>query len=174
MTDPVRTPDPLAAAARLPPEAVVIYRAFGAPEALSVALGLRAFTRARGLLLLIGVDEALAVAVRADGLHLPERMIPRARLIRARHPDWRLTAAAHSASAVRRAEAAGVDAVMVSAVFPSRSPSAGPPMGVLRLAGLIGGVSTPVIALGGVNVRTARRLGGTGAAGLAAIDGWLD
>lgn len=172
MTDPVRTPDPLAVAAGLPRGAVVIYRAFGAPGALEEALRLRALTRERGLLLLIGADEALAVAAGADGLHLPERMVARARAVRARRAGWRITTAAHSRPALLRAEKAGVDAVIVSSVFPSRSPSAGEPLGVVRLASMLRGVRTPVIALGGVDARTARRLVGTGAAGLAAIDGW--
>jgi thiamine-phosphate pyrophosphorylase len=60
---------------------------------------------------------------------------------------------------------------MVSAVFASRSPSAGAPLGAIRFAALIRGAATPVIALGGVNETTAPRLTHTGASALAAVDG---
>lgn len=174
VTDPERTPDPLADAARLPRGAAIVYRHFGAPDALETASALAELARARRLLLLIGADERLAAAVRADGLHLPERMIGRLLRVRARRPSWVLTAAVHSAAALRRAEAAGADAVLVSPVFPSRSASAGEPLGLTALKQLVAGSRLPVIALGGVNARTAPRLIGSGAAGLAAVEGWLD
>ena len=174
MTDPVRSPDPGAVAARLPRGAAVILRTFGAPDALATALSLRDLTRRRGLLLLIGADEALAARVRADGLHLPERRVRELPRIRAGHPRWILTAAAHSTRAVLRAERAGADAILLSAVFPSRSASAGAPLGPVRFARMVRTTETPVLALGGVNALTARRLLPTGAAGLAAVDAWLD
>jgi thiamine-phosphate pyrophosphorylase len=165
-------PDPLAAAARLPRGAAVIYRHFGAPDTAETAVALADLARARGLILLIGEDERLAAAVRANGLHLPERSIARLPGIRARRPRWIITAAVHDAAALRRAEAAGADAVLLSPVFPSRSPSAGEPLGVAGFRRLAEGTRLPVIALGGVNARTAPRLLRSGAAGLAAVDGW--
>jgi thiamine-phosphate pyrophosphorylase len=48
-TDPARTPDPEAAARRLPKGAAVVFRAFGAPDAEARARRLRALCRARGL-----------------------------------------------------------------------------------------------------------------------------
>jgi thiamine-phosphate pyrophosphorylase len=172
VTDPGRMPDPLAAAARLPRGAAVIYRHFGAPDAHKTAVDLANLARARGLILLIGEDERLAAAVRAQGLHLPERAIVRLARIRARRPRWIITAAVHTAAALRRAEAAGADAVLLSPVFPSRSASAGEPLGVAGFRRLAGGTHLPVIALGGINARTATRLLRSGAAGLAAVEGW--
>ena len=171
LTDPYRLPDPVAAASRLPRGSGVIYRTFGRPDAPQVALALRRLTRARGLRLLVGADEALARACRADGIHLPERMIGRARAIRARHPTWLITAAAHSGRALFAARRANVDAALLSVVFASASRSAAPPMGPVRFARLARAAGVPVIALGGVNNETAPRLLATGAAGLAAIEG---
>jgi thiamine-phosphate pyrophosphorylase len=65
---------------------------------------------------------------------------------------------------------AGVEAVVISPVFPSRSPSAGAPIGALRFRILVRTARLPVYALGGVNPRTARALKGCGAAGLAAVE----
>lgn len=112
----------------------------------------------------MGADAKLARAVRADGVHLPERAVRGLR-----PPIGLVTAAAHGGRAIRHARLAGVDAVIVAAVFPSRSPSAGRPLGTMRLARLVRGAGLPVIALGGVNARTARRLTGTGVAGIAAV-----
>ncbi|NEX94376.1 thiamine phosphate synthase, partial [Caulobacter sp. 17J65-9] len=69
VTDPVRTPDPAAVAARLPAGAGVIYRAFGAADAGATAGALAGIARTRGLTLLIGADAALAEACGAHGVH---------------------------------------------------------------------------------------------------------
>jgi thiamine-phosphate pyrophosphorylase len=112
------------------------------------------------------------LAVGADGLHLPERMLDRLPRLRARHRRWIVTAAVHSAGALMRAERAGADAALLSSAFPSRSPSHHVVLGTVRFAQLTGLVDIPVVALGGVTGATARRIGGTGAAGLAAVAGW--
>jgi thiamine-phosphate pyrophosphorylase len=167
-TDPQRTPDIEGAARRLPPGSAIVYRAFGDPGAEDQARRLVSIARRRKLLLLIGADAGLAGRVGADGVHLPERA---ARAIsRLRRPGWLLTAAAHSPMAARRALASGADAVVVSAIFPSRSPSAGAPMGPLRLAALVRSAGGAVYALGGVNDKTARRLLPAGLVGLAAVE----
>jgi thiamine-phosphate pyrophosphorylase len=169
-TDPARTLDPEAIARRLPKGAAVVFRAFGAPDAAERGARLAAIARRRGLVLLIGADDALAASVGADGVHLPERLAHRARRLKAAHPGWIFTAAAHSASAARRALAAGADAVVVSAVFPSASPSAGPPMGAIRLAILVRRAGGAVYGLGGIDMKKARLLRDTGLIGLAAVD----
>jgi thiamine-phosphate pyrophosphorylase len=148
----------------------VIYRAFGAEDAVATGRRLAALCRRRGLVLLAGADEGLAAAIGADGLHLPERGLAGAPRIAARRPEWILTGAAHSRRALARARAGGLDAALVSPVFESRSPSAGKPLGALRFARLVRGAGLPVYALGGINPATARRLTGTGACGIAAME----
>jgi thiamine-phosphate pyrophosphorylase len=167
-TDPVRTPDPEAVARTLPRGAAIVYRHFGAPDAEARAGRLLAIARQRGLALLIGRDAALAARVGADGVHLPERLAHRARPLKRARPDWIVTAAAHS---LRAARALGPDAVVLSPALPSHSPSAGPPLGPARLAGLVRQARRPAYALGGVTNETARRLLGAGLVGLAAVEG---
>ncbi|HZZ90560.1 MAG TPA: thiamine phosphate synthase [Caulobacteraceae bacterium] len=170
-TDPVRTPDPLAVVARLPRGAGVVYRAFGDPKATATGRALVASARRRGVIVLAGADPRLAAAIRADGVHLPERAAWRACGLRRGRPRWIVTAAAHSPAAIIRAR--GADAVFLSPVFASNSASAGRPLGPLRFAQLLQLARTPVFALGGVNAATARRLRGTKAAGLAAVEALL-
>jgi thiamine-phosphate pyrophosphorylase len=156
-------------AERLPKGAAVVFRPFGQARALRQGPALRALARRRGLTFLVGADARLAGRLKADGVHLPERLAHRAGAIRRAHPGWLVTAAAHSARAVFAARRAGAMAVVISTVFPSRSPSAGRPLGPLRFAAL--SRLAPAYALGGVNARTARRLVATQAIGLAGIEG---
>ena len=171
LTDPRRTPHPDRDAAGLPRGSGVGFRAFGAPDAVALGLRLRTVTRRRGLLLLVGADPALARAIGADGVHLPERLAHRAGALRRARPGWIVTAAAHDEAAVRRARRAGAQGVLVSPVFESASASAGRPMGPLRFAALTRRAGLPVYALGGIDAATARRLTSAGAAGIAAVSG---
>ncbi len=168
-TDPERTPEPEAIAARLPSGSAVVYRTFGAPDAEARARRLLAIARSRGLKLLIGQDVALASKVGADGVHLPERLAHRAAPLKRAHPGWIITAAAHS---LRAARLIGADAVVISAALPSRSPSAGPALGPVRLAARVREAGHNAYALGGINNNTACRLIGAGLIGLAAVEGF--
>ncbi|HTX50515.1 MAG TPA: thiamine phosphate synthase [Caulobacteraceae bacterium] len=172
-TDPVRTPDPEPVIARLPRGAAVVYRPFGAADAVSRGRRLTQLAHHRGLILLAGADVSLAAAIGADGVHLPERLAVRAAGIRLARPAWLVTASAHSAAAIVRARRSGADAVFVSPVFESASPSAGRPLGAVRFAALAHGAGLPVFALGGIDPPRARRVAGSGAAGLAAIEAFL-
>ncbi len=167
LTDPERTPDPVAISARLPAGCGVIYRHFGAPDRAEIGLALADVATQRGLCLLIGADPKLAQAVGAHGVHWPE-----AQLGEARH--WRgmfaiNTASAHSRRAILRAQQAEMDAALVSTVFASKSASAGMPIGAARFRALTQEVDMPLYALGGINADTATQIADCG--GLAAIDG---
>ncbi len=169
-TDPRRTPDPAAVAARLPRGAAIVYRHFGAADAEAQARRLEAIARARGLKLLIGQDAALAARIGADGVHLPERLARLAPALKRAHPGWIVTSAAHSLAA---AKASLADAVVLSVALPSQSPSAASvrALGPIRLAARVRAAGRPAYALGGINNKTARRLLDAGLVGLAAVEG---
>ena len=168
VTDPERTPDPAALARALPRGSCVIYRSFGEAGAGKTARKLAGIAKARGLVLLIGAD---APRVAGAGAHLPERLAHRAGAIKRARPGVLVTAAAHSLSAALKARRCGADAVLLSTVFKSRSPSAGRPLGPVRFAALVRRAGLPVYALGGVKTKNAPRLKGSGAAGLAMVEG---
>jgi len=169
-TDPARVADPEAVAQRLPRGAGVVFRTFGAPDAIEQGLRLRAITTARELILLVGADIALAETIGADGVHLPERLRDQAAALRRLRPKVLITVAAHSRAAVKAAGALDVDALVVSPVFASNSPSAGPPLGLEGLSALVRATGKPVYALGGLRPETAEGLEKTGIVGLAAVE----
>lgn len=167
-TDPERTPRPWETAARLPVGCGVVFRGFGAPDALETARRLREATRARDGLLLIGLDADLADRVEADGVHLPERALDQAAGLARARPDWRITGAAHTAEALART--AGLDAAVLSPVFPAGGSSAErPALGLERFRSLVAAAPVPVYGLGGIDGGTAPELIGSGACGLAGV-----
>lgn len=168
LTDPSRIADPVPVINGLPEGWGVIYRHFGAPGRFEKASALQRLCQKRGLILLVGADPALAAAIGAAGVHWPSRLAAGARRWQGR---FRLqTASAHNRSELAKLQTLPLDGVLVSAVFPSASPSAAEAMGPLRFRQLAGASALPVYGLGGVNPGNAHRI--SGFAGLAAIDGW--
>lgn len=173
VTDSRRTPDPVATILRLPPGSAVILRHYelATPSRLALARILRAATTARHIKLLIADDMRLALDIRADGVHFSERALPRAGTRLRRLPHWLVTAAAHSIPALRRAARAGVTAALLSPVFATMSHPGAAALGTLRFSAWVHRSAIPIYGLGGISERNARRLRGSGAVGIAAIDG---
>ncbi|MDO9710862.1 thiamine phosphate synthase [Paracraurococcus lichenis] len=154
--DPVRLPDPRTAAARLPRGAAVLARGL----APAVTAGLAALARRRRLVLLVAGDGRGALRHGA-GLHLPERrgsagLLPF--LLARRRRRLLLTAAAHGRAGLARARRLGVDAVLLSPVFPTASHPGAPALGPFRWMALVRRAGRPVVALGGLDGAGAARL----------------
>ncbi len=167
MTDPKRTPDILRSAAGLPKRSTLIYRHFGADNKVAIATALRQICFVREVQFLIARDEELAMDTGADGLHLPEKYLSHAPKLRARYPDWLLSGAVHSAENLQNTK--GVDAAILSPVFPSVSPSAGKPLGVKKFTDITRTAPVAVFALGGVSGANVSQLLSSGAAGIAGV-----
>lgn len=164
MTDDDRLPAPERVVRALPRGSMVIMRARDDEHRRTLARALLPLVRARGLFLLVAGDVALALALGADGVHLPESRMGEAAGLRARH-RLLITASAHSFSALRKA--AHVDAILLSPVFPTASHPGRPALGPLRASAMAWARSVPVYALGGVTAENAGRLHGF--SGIAAI-----
>lgn len=165
LTDPARTPDPVTLAEHLPEGSGLILRTYGRASIEAAAFPLAEIARRRGFALLISADPDLAARAGADGVHWPQWSLMQA------HRPWPgalVTASAHDPHALRRAQKLA-DAVLVSTVFPSKSPSAGRPMGAFRLAAWARRSPAPVYGLGGVTSTTVRRLRGLGLSGVASV-----
>ncbi|WP_291843717.1 thiamine phosphate synthase [Maricaulis sp.] len=169
LTDPDRQPDPVALAELLPPGSGLVFRHFGAPDRADQAMQARETTSRRGVCFLVSADPELARRCGADGIHWPEHDLPSAARARARGDTRLFTASAHSPRALRCAASAGIDAALVSTVFPSASPSSGRAMGPFAVAAWARQSQVPVYALGGINPHTISRLNGLGISGVAVV-----
>ena len=164
MTDD-RKMDWAAAAARLPRGTVVVVRSRDAAKRAALAQSLQDIAP-----LLIADDPALAADIGAAGLHLPEARIREAMHWRVRHPDWIITASAHSLRTLMQAR--DLDAIFLSPVFATDSHQGARPLTPVR-AGLIAAQApVPVYALGGVTPRNAALLA-PAFSGIAAISALL-
>jgi thiamine-phosphate pyrophosphorylase len=113
-------------------------------------------------------DIDAAAMAGAGGVHLPSAGNPKA--ARARLPDGLIGASAHSAAEASALLGSGADYVTVSPVFITASkPGYGPAIGLDGLAEIVGQVSGPVIALGGITAANAPLCLAAGARGVAVM-----
>ncbi len=142
------------ALAALPRGSGVIYRHYhlALPERLARFRMLRRMARARGQAMILA-DSALTARVwGADGIYgAPRTLSPRRRQLR--------LATVHNPREIALANRLGADAVLLSPVFATRSHPGARCLGPVRFRLLARLARVPVIALGGMNHRTARRLG---------------
>lgn len=112
---------------------------------------LRRICRGRGHLAVLADSALTAREWGADGVYgAPLALWPTRRILR--------VATAHNLREMAQANRVGADAVMLSAVFPTRSHPGAPSLGPVRFRLLARHAVMPVIALGGMNVRAAKRL----------------
>ena len=169
LSDPDRTPDLVDLANGLPAGTALVYRHFGAANRRDMVDQLAETCARRAVRLVVSADPDLEQHPAISGIHWPEQRLGQFR--RSRFSDRPLihTASAHSARAIAAAGRAGMDAVMLSTVFASASPSAGRPMGGFAAGAFARAFDVPVLALGGITQKNSPRLRGLGLAGLACI-----
>jgi thiamine-phosphate pyrophosphorylase len=147
------------------------------------ASGRELFTQARALLgavrdagqwLVVNDRIDVALAVGADGVHLPSAGVPPADARRLLGRDRLVGVSCHSVSDVERAIAGGADFATFGPVFdtPSKRPH-GAPVGTERLAEAAT-LGLPLLGLGGVGLSNAAEVVDAGASGVAAIRAWLE
>ena len=175
VTDEWRLPDPLPAIARLPVGGGVILRHHGWPGRRSLAVAVARLCRRKRLVLLVANDWRLAAAIGAAGVHLAEGVSRAGRTapcrLWCRQRRALLSVAAHSIRAVHAASSLNADQCLLSQAFASASHPGATPLGAVRFAMLARRSPLPIIALGGLNRRSFRRLAPGCAHGWAAIDG---
>lgn len=174
--DPARTPDPAPLIDRLPRGAGVLFRHFGRDDWLAAGPRLALLARRRGAAFFVSWPASRHLLMVSAGVHLPFRAQKRRSSGPGLRPDQWLSAAFRPGAQRRIALAWQPDFLLLSPVFPSRSPSAAgrAALGPVRLARAIRRSPIPVVGLGGIDGRRAARVLGAGAAGIAALDGLVD
>ena len=139
---------------RLPRESGFIYRHYHLPPEDRVArwFDLRRIARAHGHVAILADSSLTAREWGADGVYgAPRALYPTT-------GDLLTLATAHDLTDIGLANRMRADAVLLSPVFATRSHPGAAILGPLRFRLLAAHAQMPVIALGGMNPRTAHRL----------------
>lgn len=180
LTDADRAPDPLVLLSALPSGSGLVWRAYSEATTRAKLNALRAAARTAHVALWVTHEDHRRSRMAEVNIHLPERALKTPltdgmfKGPRSNSSYGLVTAAAHSKRAIVAAARAGVDAVLISPVFSTRSHPGGSALGVTRFAALARfarSLGLGVYALGGITDATKiRRLKQSGAIGIAGID----
>ncbi|MGW8265261.1 MAG: thiamine phosphate synthase [Longimicrobiales bacterium] len=142
-----------------------------ARDLLAQARILRTLTRAWNALLFLNDRFDVALASRADGVHLGPDDLPVDAVRRVAPPGFLIGHSTDLPSVARRCAAEGADYIGCGAVFPTTSKAdAGVEIGVEGLARVAEAVEIPVVGIGGITPEGARAIAqGSAAAGVAVI-----
>lgn len=143
-----------------------------ADELRAFAAGVVDLARRAGARVLINSDDALALSLAADGVHLKARELI---ALRVRPPFSLVGASCHDASELARAVELGIDFVVLGPVAPTPSHPGAPALGFDAFAATIRDCPLPVYALGGMKSGDLDRAWQFGAHGIAMQRGaWVD
>lgn len=147
---------------RLPRSSGIVFRHYATAPADRAAMfeRIRRVARRRGLVLI------RAGQMRFRGEHGVHGGVPR-------KPGGLRTRAAHSRAEAVAGIRRGADVVFVSPVYATRSHPTARSLGPLKAARIGHGICRTVIALGGMDARSYRKLEKLGFDGWAGIDAWL-
>jgi thiamine-phosphate pyrophosphorylase len=136
-------------------------------EVVAAGQEIRELCRLAGVTFVVNDDVEAALALGADGVHLG-RGDPGNE--RARATGLLLGLSASSTEEAVEAEARGPDYIGAGPVWSTPTkPDAGRPLGLDGLAALCAAVSTPVVAIGGIDASNAAQCLAAGAAGVAVV-----
>ncbi len=176
VADDDRLPDPERFLSLLPPKSMVLLRSKNQRNLCQLAARVIPMAHKMGHLVLLAGPIRLALAMGADGAHLSEAIIRRGS-IKDMAPSpmpkgFIISASAHGKVALIRAKNAGVDFVILGSVFSTKSHADTAPLRIIRFTYLAHNSPLPIVAIGGINKLTARRLNGAGKnlIGLAGIE----
>lgn len=179
ITDRHASPLPLPQAVRLALEGgvrAVQLREKDLPirELLALAQELRIITREFGAKLFINDRVDVAVAVKADGIHLGTQSIPASAARKVVGKDMLIGVSTHGKEEARMADAWGGDFITFGPVFSTPSKARyGPPVGLEAMRGVKSVLKLPVFGVGGIKSGNVERVLEAGADGIAMISAIL-
>ncbi len=141
-----------------------------AREMVELTRALLQETRAAGALLFVNDRVDVALAGGADGAHLGDDDLPLPAARRIVPRGFLLGRSADDPEQAKQAEREGADYVGVGPMYVTESkPDAGKPIGPAGVAAVASAIRIPTVAIGGIDLRTAGEVRGTGAVGAAVI-----
>jgi thiamine-phosphate pyrophosphorylase len=142
-------------------------------EVLSVAQRLKELCSQAGVLFMMNDSLDIALAVDADGLHIGQEDLPLPVVRRELPMDKIVGCSVRTLSQAERAQAEGADYIAVGSIFPTTTKEEATVVGVAMLKELKGTISTPIVAVGGINQHNAGEVMAAGADGIAVISAVL-
>jgi len=131
-------------------------------------------TKSTGTRLLVNGRLDVALAVGADGVHLPSGGLPVDVARRVLGAEMLLGVSVHSDQEAQSAERAGADYVLLGPIFPTPSKEGyGPPLGAETLERAARTVRIPIFAVGGIKREKVGEILRAGAFGAAAVSALL-
>ncbi|NLK25531.1 MAG: thiamine phosphate synthase [Euryarchaeota archaeon] len=135
-----------------------------------VAREIRSLTTSARALLIVNDHLDVALAARADGVHLGQDDLPVSEARRISPPGFIIGASVGSVEEAIKAERDGADYVALSPVFNTASKEdAGPGHGLEVMEVLKGAVSIPIVGIGGITLDNVSKVIAAGADGIAVI-----
>ncbi|PPR37969.1 MAG: Thiamine-phosphate synthase [Alphaproteobacteria bacterium MarineAlpha6_Bin4] len=158
---------------KIPKKSALLLRSYNSKDRNKIAKQLLKFCKMKKIKLLIGSDIKLAEKINADGIHFPEYMLNKniinkiaIKKIKSRKNKI-ITSAAHSLKSIKKAECFGIDAALLSPIFPSKSHPKVKNLGLKKLNKILQKIELPIYALGGINLKNVKSLSKTGIIGYA-------
>ena len=137
------------------------------------AVSVKKVTDRRGVPLIINDRLDIALASGAAGVHLGQSDLPAAAARRVLGPDKIVGVSASTPAQAEAAQAAGADYLGVGAMFPTGTKTDADIVSMEELKKIRAAVSIPIVAIGGINLRTAPLFRGTGIDGFAVVSAIL-
>lgn len=143
---------------------------FSARELYALAKEIRELTRKNGVAFIINDRLDVALAVKADGVHLGQSDLPAAAARLVMPPGMLLGVTVRNEQQAVQAQSDGASYLGAGAVFGTATKSdTGKPMGLTNLSKICRRVTVPVVGIGGINASNAGSVIGAGADGVAVI-----
>lgn len=135
----------------------------------ALALRIKAVTAALGVPLIINDNLRVALAAKADGLHIGQGDCAPGRARESLPPGSILGVSAQTVAQAIMAEREGADYLGVGAVFPTATKPDAPTVPLDVLAEICAAVRIPVVAIGGIGMENMENFSGIGVAGIAVV-----
>lgn len=140
-------------------------------EFLERAMAVKSLCEKYNVPLLINDRIDIALACKAQGIHLGQEDIPLAAAREILGDEAIIGISAHTSEEARLAELAGADYLGVGAVFPTNTKGDASEVGLERLKQIHGITKLPLVGIGGINASNYAKVLAAGAQGAAIISG---
>lgn len=137
-----------------------------------LALEMRRLIRGR-CLLIVNSRLDVALAVEADGVHLPENGLPVEVALRLAPTGFLIGRSVHSINGAWQAESTGASYIQLGTIFETASKPGQEPSGLQLVRSATAGLRIPCLAVGGIDAENAASVITAGAQGVAIVSAIL-